>query len=256
MSEPETAARFANRVADYVRYRPSYPDAVFELLEREGALSPASVVADVGAGTGIFTKLLAPRASRVAAIEPSADMRAAMASFLAGCANVTITDGTGEATGLAGASIDLVTVAQAFHWMDPVAARAEFRRILRGPGWVLLTWNGRALDATPFLAAYERLLLRYGTDYASVRHDGHAHPEVLFAGCPHARVSFPNVQRVDLEGLLGRARSSSYVPAPGQSGHDELMDGIAELHAAHAVDGHVDLLYDTDCWLGRLHDGA
>src|SRR4030095_15060483 len=76
----------------------------------------------------------------------------------------------GEATGLEDAGVDLVTAAQAFHWFDPVRSREEFRRILRPGGFAALVWNDRKTDGTPFLAAYEDLLLRRGTDYAKVRH--------------------------------------------------------------------------------------
>src|SRR5690606_2835693 len=115
--------RFSDRVADYVRYRPSYPAAVLELLEARGALSPASVVADVGAGTGIFAALLQPRAGRVDLVEPNRKMLAAARQQLGGAENVRFVLAPAEHTGLEPGSVDLVTVAQAFHWLDAAAFR-------------------------------------------------------------------------------------------------------------------------------------
>ena len=79
--------------------------------------------------------------------------------------------GTAEATTLPDHSVDFVTAAQAAHWFDRASARREFVRILKPGGWLVLLWNERLTDSTPFLRDYEELLLTYGTDYQDVRHE-------------------------------------------------------------------------------------
>lgn len=139
MTDP--TARFSNRARAYARARPSYPEETLAILRAHHGLvvSPAagpSVVADVGAGTGIFTRLLLDAGARVFAVEPNADMRAEAERALFGpsyAGRFTSVDGRAEATTLEPASVDLVVAAQAFHWFDVEAARLEHARILR-PG--------------------------------------------------------------------------------------------------------------------------
>ncbi len=166
---PESAQRFSDRVENYVRYRPSYPDEIVQILRDETALNPDSVIADVGSGTGISAELFLKNGNTVFGIEPNLQMRQAAEQLLKPYSDFRSVDGTSEATTLASASVDYAVAAQAFHWFDPSRTRQEFVRILRPSGWVVLIWNARRLESTPFLRAYEQLLQEYGTDYLQVR---------------------------------------------------------------------------------------
>ena len=162
--------RFSSRVENYIKYRPNYPQAVIDCLRDRCGLSSKSAVADVGSGTGIFSQLLTSTAAQVYGVEPNRDMRDAAVRLLRGQSNFISVDGTSEATTLPDHSVDIVTAAQAFHWFDRVAARREFVRILKPGGWVMLIWNDRRTDSTPFLRDYERLLQTYADDYTQVNH--------------------------------------------------------------------------------------
>jgi SAM-dependent methyltransferase len=214
----------------------------------------AATVADVGSGTGILTGLLLERGCRVLAVEPNREMRAAAERRLGGDERFTSVAGRAEETGLAPASVDLVTAGQAFHWFDAARAREEFRRILRPGGVVALLWNDRKVDATPFLRAYEALLRRFGTDYAEVQHRTAKAQEVeaFFGPGRHAVAVFPGRQDLDLEGLRGRLLSSSYVPEAGHPDHEPMLAALGEIFAAHERDGTVALEYDTVVYHGRL----
>jgi SAM-dependent methyltransferase len=144
---------FTNRIVHYLRYRPSYPRAVLELLERECTLTSASTVADVGSRTGILSELFLRNGNRVIGIEPNREMREAAEHRLGQHTRFTSVAWTAEATTLDDASVDFVTAGQAFHWFDPERARTEFARTLKPEGWVAFEWNLRRKDATPFLAA-------------------------------------------------------------------------------------------------------
>jgi SAM-dependent methyltransferase len=254
MSVPDPRERFSNRVDAYVRSRPSYPPGVLRVLEEAGALGRDKDVADVGSGTGIFTRLLLGRCRRVWAVEPNEPMRRAAEEALGGEAGFASVDGGAEATTLPAASVDLVTAAQAFHWFRPDAFRAECARILRPGGAVALLWNQRLTDATPFLAGFEELLLRHGTDYARVRHEhvDHAALGAFFGPSGFSHAEAPNAQHFDWRGLEDRVRSASYTPAPGQPGFDTLMDALRTLFDAHSQAGRVSLLYTTHLYWGRV----
>src|SRR5579871_4054457 len=126
--------RFSSRVADYVKYRPHYPPEVLDVLRRECGLADSWVIADIGAGPGNLARLFLANGNQVIGVEPNRDMREAGAELLAHDKQYQVVDGSAEDTGLAKASVDLVTAGQAFHWFEPAAARKEFKRILRPDG--------------------------------------------------------------------------------------------------------------------------
>ncbi|MBA2441884.1 MAG: class I SAM-dependent methyltransferase [Rubrobacter sp.] len=130
--------RFSSRAGDYARYRPSYPQAVLGVLREECGLTGASVVADVGSGTGILSRLFLKNGNRVFGVEPNREMREAGERLLGGYASFTSVPGTAEATTLRNGSVDLVTAGQAFHWFQAEETRREFARVLRPGGWAVL----------------------------------------------------------------------------------------------------------------------
>jgi len=254
---PAPRSRFAGRAGAYVRGRPGYPEALFDALLGLGRVAPGALVADVGAGTGISSAPLLARGLRVAAIEPDEAMRAAALAALGSRPGFRALPGSAEATGLDGASVDLVLAAQAFHWFDAARARAEFARILRperaaAPS-VALVWNARRATGTPFLAAYEALLLRFGTDYREVGHRGIGTGRLRgFFGREPLHRRFANHQDLGLDGLRARLLSSSYVPAEDRPGHAEMLAELERLFAVHSRDGIVRIEYDVDLFLGAL----
>lgn len=244
--------RFSDRVENYVRYRPQYPAEVIATLNQECGLRPEHVVADVASGTGIFTRLLLKNGNRVFAVEPNAEMRAASAHLQESFPRLTLVAGVAENTALPAASVDFITVAQAAHWLEPEAARAEFSRILRPRGWCVLLWNERRVTGTPFLDDYERLLHTYCAEYKDKRH-GRTAPiaEAFFGGKVQERV-FAHRQKFDSAGLAGRLLSSSYCPLEGEPAHAPLMQELERIFRAHAVHGSVAIEYDTRMFFAQL----
>jgi SAM-dependent methyltransferase len=252
---PDATRRFSSRVADYVRYRPRYPQALYRFLEGHVGFASGLTVADVGSGTGIFAEPLLEQGMTVHCVEPNPEMRLAAEQLLGHrYANFHSVAAPAEATSLAGGSVDFVTCAQAFHWFDPDRSRAEFRRILKPGGQVVLIWNERRTDATPFLREYERMLLECSHDYAKVRHEN-VTDEVLrqFFGPGGFRAEvFPNHQHFDFAGLSGRLLSSSYAPMAGQPRHDEMMARLRDLFDRYNSNGRVTFEYDTRLYVGHL----
>ncbi|MFS8443188.1 class I SAM-dependent methyltransferase [Xanthomonas campestris pv. raphani] len=255
MAAPSSAQRFNDRVAAYVRYRPSYPPQVLRWLHEQLGVTPANHVADIGAGTGISSRLFLEAGYPVTAVEPNPAMREAAQQWLASYAKFRAVDGTAEATGLADASVDVVSAAQAFHWFDMLALRAEWARILKPGGLAVVYWNSRELDSTAFLRGYEQLLLDYGTDYTAVaeRYQDDATMQAWFGEGFVAMAKFPNVQQLDFEALRGRLLSSSYAPLAHDPRHAPMLAALRTLFDAHAQDGHIDFHYQTRVFAGRLN---
>jgi SAM-dependent methyltransferase len=251
--------RFTGRVESYIRYRPSYPAQVVELLEERCGLGSASRVADVGSGTGILTLMLLQAGAEVWAVEPNRQMRAAAQAMLGGQARFHSVAGSAEASTLAATSVDLITAAQSFHWFDVQGARAEFARVLVRDGWVALIWNDRLPAASAFLAEYDAVLQEHSREHGQVtRLRSHAQrPETVRAllGGDFEQATFPNRQSLDLEGLIGRALSSSFTPAPGDPAYEPMAAALRELFARHQRGGAVVFTYETRVCFGRLRAG-
>jgi SAM-dependent methyltransferase len=246
--------RFSNRVENYIKYRPSYPSGVIDLLQRECQLTTASVVADIGSGTGFLTSLFLKNGNPVFGVEPNKEMREAGERLLQNHPKFKSVDGTAEAATLPDESVDFITAGQAFHWFDREKARQEFVRILRPGGWVVLVWNDRNISARPFFTAYEDLLRTYGTDYEAV---GHKHVDSAVVGSffgadSFKLATFPNEQVFDCEGLKGRLLSSSYAPEPGHPKHAPMLERLKAIFDQYQVNGKVVFEYDTAVYYGRL----
>jgi SAM-dependent methyltransferase len=247
--------RFSNRVADYVRYRPGYPSAVRDLLRAECGLKSGHVIADIGSGTGFLSELFLKNGNRVFGIEPNEAMRLAGEEYLASYDGFVSINGSAEATTLDDASVDFVTSGQAFHWFDQDAARAEFHRILKPTGWVLVVWNERLTDASPFVREYENLLRKFGTDYASVKesYPNEQHMRDFFGAGAYSSHTLPNFQEFDFDGVAGRLRSSSFVPTQDHANFAPMMAELQRIFDAHNRDDRVRLEYTTHIYFGRLN---
>lgn len=251
---PDPTRRFSNRVDYYVKYRPGYPAEIIGFLQKEMGLSPASVVADVGSGTGILTELFLKHGNLVYGVEPNREMRQAAERLLRGYPRFRSVTGAAEATTLDAGSVDFVTAGQAFHWFDAGRARVEFWRILRPDGWVVLIWNARRSESTPFLRDYEALLRTYALDYKQVTYK-RASAEVraeFFGRGGYQAQHFDNYQLLDYDALQGRLLSSSYAPLPGHPNHEPSLAALRRIFDAHQAGGVVKFEYDTVLYYGRL----
>lgn len=249
----KTTERFSNRVENYIKYRPGYPPEILEVFRKEMNLQPSSVIADIGAGTGISAKMFLENGNTVYGIEPNAAMREAAKDFLKGFEKFQAVDGTAENTKLENESVDFAVAAQAFHWFEGESTRHEFKRILRDQGFVALIWNRRQLDSTDFLREYENFLHRFATDYNEVRHE-HTTPEVIrdFFQKDFRKAEFENAQTFDYEGLRGRLLSSSYTPTENHPRFEAMIKELERLFTEHEENGKITIFYDTIIYYEQL----
>lgn len=252
MTDP--TQRFSSRVANYVKYRPSYPTAIVDLFTTECGLTPDSIVADVGSGTGLLAELFLKAGNRVLGIEPNREMREAGEQLLQVYDRFVSIDAVAEATTLPDHSVDFVTAGQSFHWFDRERVSMEFARVLRSPGWLVLVWNERRVNSTPFLRAYEQLLHTYSTEYAQVDHRLIDQDVIraAFPAVPFQLRTFDNQQRFDFEGVKGRLMSSSYAPEAGQPNHAPMLAELAVIFQRYQTNGEIVFEYDTRVNYGQL----
>lgn len=240
---------FTGKSNDYFRYRPSYPyEAVKWLREK----CSGDKVADIGAGTGIFTKVLQCCFKDVSAIEPNADMRKKFHDFLP---DIICSDGTGEATGLPDNSIDLITVAQAFHWLDEEKFKQEAIRILRHGGKAAIIWNTTVQN--DFSAARDQVCQKYCPRFRQ----GHAGKRSVAEGDEFLRhhyfkkvefASFDNPFEMDSETFEGNMRSRSYAIGAEHPAYSEFMTELHTVFEQYALNGTVTEQQETQIYLGEF----
>ena len=246
--------RFSDRVDDYVKYRPHYSPDIVRALHDACGLTPIHIVADVGCGTGLLAKIFLENGNRVIGVEPNANMRLAGEQYLQRFEKFSMVSGSAEDTALPAKSADFVVAGQAFHWFHVEATRREFARVVKDNGWVVLIWHDRDMESTPFLRAYEELLLKYSTDYSKVAHNKVAnyaalehffHPQRMYMIIQATRQAF------DLDGLRGRLLSSSYAPREGPAAETMLAE-LPPLFHHYQHNGQVTLEYTTKIYYGHL----
>ena len=234
------AVGFQRGADDYERARPSYPSEAIDLIVRECRLGPGVSVCDLAAGTGKLTRLLVPSGAQLIAVEPVAAMREQLATAVPG---VDVVDGTAEAIPLGDASVDALTVAQAFHWFDPERALPELHRVLRPGGHLVLIWNVRD-ETVDWVREFTELVVARGggrpyTPYHQLG-SGEAmtadHDEVVRASGLFGEVAtawFANPQVVTLDDVVARAASTSFVSALDDGPRQDLLDEVRSLVGTH-----------------------
>jgi len=254
MRVSDPTKRFSSRVENYVRYRPGYPPEIVALLHAQCGLTSSSVIADIGSGTGMLSRLFLENGNRVFGVEPNQAMREAGEELLAESENFTSISGTAESTTLPAASVDFVTAAQAAHWFDRDKARQEFVRILAPRGWTALIWNDRRTDSTPFLREYENLLLTYSIDYREVQHRNMSETiDRFFAPARFQQSVLEMRQEFDYAGLEGRLLSSSYAPLSGHPNHAPMMAELRRIFDKYQVNRRVVMEYDTQVFYSQMN---
>jgi SAM-dependent methyltransferase len=230
------ATGFSRAAAEYQRGRPGYPADALALLAERLSLGPGRIVLDLAAGTGVLTRPVAETGADVIAVEPVAEMRAALP------AGVRALDGTAEAIPLTDRSVDAVTVAQAFHWFDGDAALAEIHRVLRADGLLAIVWNRRIEDA-PVNEAIEAILAPYRAGVPTHRRDAWrpAFDRTSLFG-PLEEHVFPHEQLLDADGMADRVGSISFIASLPDDDRAAVQRAAREL----AADGPVTIPYRTE----------
>lgn len=251
--QQDSIQRFSDRAENYDKFRPGYPCALLEFLHKTIGVNTDFVIADIAAGTGIFTEQVAAWGNRVYVVEPNPHMRSLAHRRLGGCDRCIFLDGTAEATGLPDGSVDLFVSAQAFHWFDLPMTRAEFERAGRSSPYVAIVWNLRRTHST-FEVAYEAFIRKYATDYLQVSQRKMDTTDVhsFFAPLRPLYRVFGHVDSLTYPQLLGRTLSYSYLPDETSSALPEMVAALKALFQTHQRKGEVRLSYKTRLFAGRI----
>lgn len=245
--------RFSNRAELYLKYRPTYPDVLMRLLEKEAGFSPGACIADIGSGTGFSSELLLKHGCKVFGVEPNKSMRQIADQYLQNYHGFKSQNGTASNTGLPIQSVEGILCAQSFHWFHDEATLKEFQRIARSGSKVAIVWYDRDEDQ-PFQQAYQELIDRFATDYQLISHKQISDQDIseFFRHSGYQKFILPHEQRLDLDGLIGRTLSCSYMPHEHSENYVEMLAAIRNLFSRFEENGILIFAYALRIYIGLV----
>lgn len=249
----DNTKKFTDKADKYVSSRPSYPTKLMDYLYNEVGFSDKSKIADIGAGTGIFTRQLLERNSDVIAVEPNDDMRAKLIGLQEEFKNLKVLSGTAENTLLENKSIDFVTVAQAFHWFDAEKFKTECRRVLKKDGKAVLVWNNRD-EESDIVKGNVEIFKKYCKNFTCLsgsrlkNYDGFGK---FFEG-EYKLLRFENNLQFDREKFVGRSLSASYSLTANDEKFDEYVKELNELFDKYEKNGIATVPNYTEVYIGEV----
>jgi SAM-dependent methyltransferase len=249
----DSISRFNNKVENYIKYRPGYPEEITDFLKKENVLNSKSVVADIGSGTGKLTELFLKNRNEVFGIEPNDEMRLAAEKLFEKYNNFRSVNGKTKNTKLYDNSIDVITAGQSFHWFNNDMTRKEFKRILKPGGCVVLIWNNRSENVSEFMKDFSQLLNNLETDYQEVKHENlNDNDFKRFFGTSNYQIkSYDNSQLINYNSLEGGILSRSYVPTEGRA-YSNMIRELKEIFEKHNIDGKIKIEYKTNIYFSKL----
>lgn len=247
----DNTTRFDGKGEIYAKARPNYAAELFDYFKNTLLISKGSVFADIGAGTGIFSKQLLNAGYRVYAVEPNADMRKRAEEKLSDYKDFTSVDGTDSSTTLLEQSVDCITTAQAFHWFDVIAFKKECQRILRPNGKVIIVYNSRdeSIECNKALAGLHRKYCPDFQGFSKGMNDEKC--RAFFEGrCGVFRTD--NSQTYDRQSYVDRVLSSSYSLREGDAQYAEYLADINRLFDTFSVNGLLTVPILTVAYIGAI----
>lgn len=251
--------RFTGKANIYKKFRSSYPKELIDYLYSNIGFSKDSVIADIGSGTGIFSRLLLEKGSHVYCVEPNDDMRKVAENDLGGTdgfSNYISIKASAENSGLPEGSIDFVTSAQAFHWFDLGVFRSECRRILKDNGKVILVWNIRDYESELIKKDYV-LRKKYCVNTKGLgigKTDIPADLCNFFLDKTYEEKTFRNDLVIDRETYIGMNLSRSYSPSEDKypDKYQGLVKELGELFDEYNTNGLINFPQFTKSYIGKI----
>lgn len=247
LSQMNPKERFRDRAQDYANYRPTYPPDAIDCILNSLQDIAQPIAIDIGAGTGISSRLLADRGVKVFAIEPNLAMQERAIPHPL----VEFRNSSAEQTDLPAHSVDLIACFQSFHWFDPELALKEFHRVLKPTGKLALVWNDRDVnEKDKFTQEHGKIIADFANQHPAhsrLKEDNFKPLKLLVSNLNQH--TFFHQKVLNKESLLGLAMSTSYLPKEGVE-HQKLISNLVGLYEKYRnQEGFVYLHYKTTVFL-------
>lgn len=247
--------RYSDKTEDYAKYRPNFPDELVEYLYMKGDISNTAVIADIGSGTGRFTRLLLEKGNLVYGVEQNNEMRIKAEELLSQFSKFVSIKGSAERTGLEDKSIDLITIAQAFHWFNKEESLMEFKRILKDNGQVFIVWDDFVSDYNDFtkeLSAASSTFRNVQPQSDVKKSTRNEMIEEFFKDNKYITTTFMREIYQGFDGIKGGMLSASYAPKLGEENYEVFILELQRVFDKYQNNGSVCTAFRSVCYLGRL----
>lgn len=253
MNNKDSKVIFTGRATDYSKYRPGYPNELFELLKKEYGLNNNLVVAELGAGTGKFSKLLSKYVKNVYAVEPNQDMLNQGVEYC-GDGNVNYVLGSAESTNLDDNSVDFVFAVQSFHWFNKENAKCEVKRILKKDGLFAIVWNDWVDENNEFSKVYFDYISKWKVKLTDQKfqHKNVDDRRNFFRNQSYKTHTVIHSRKYSIDDLIGLTKSLSYAPKENEAYYDEFINEAKEIFDKYSVDNYVTFDFHTEMFIGQI----
>ena len=247
--------KFDGMGVTYSKFRPAYPTELIDYLSSEIGVTKNCVIADIGSGTGIFTSQLLEKGNSVYAIEPNADMRIIAEADLRKFNGFTSVNGSAENTTLPQNSVDIITVAQAFHWFDRKRFRAECKRIIKHNGKVVIVYNSRD-EASELVRENDLVIRKYCPNfkgYSGGMRGAESEDDFkdFFTGAFDTKI-FRNDLTFDETGFVGRNLSGTYALKESDNDYPLYVAELKALFTKYSNNGYLVMPNLTRSYVGSV----
>ena len=248
----DTRDVYTSKAEKYARYRWDYATEAIRTIFEITRISNQSVVADIGAGTGILTRHFTGKVGHVYVVEPNMEMRSCAENLLENCPQCSFVNGTSEETTLPDRSVDLITVAQAIHWFKAEPSKAEFLRIIKPGGWLVVLRNyGTDRDLNDAFGSLHSFV-RERDDSRTVPSPPGKQADYYFAKDAYRKWVFPFELQETWEMYFGALCSYSVMPEEIDPLYDEVAMKAKTIFDSHSVNGYLTVRGETELILGQI----
>lgn len=248
----DNTKKFTGKASVYSESRPSYPKVLFDYLVNIEKINKDSIIADIGSGTGKFSESLLNLGFKVFAVEPNKDMRTKAENLLSFNSSFISINGTDSNTTLEDNSIDYITVAQAFHWFNPVAFREECQRILEENGKAILVWNNRVPESEIVIKNSE-ICKRFCKNFIGFSGwlDKISDTISKFYNNKYELIKFENNLKYDEDKFIKRMLSASYSLTSDDENYLEYINALKDLFKNYSINGILSIPNETIMYIGN-----
>ncbi len=250
----ENTQKFTDKATIYSKARPTYPQHFFDYLYEKVGFNNTSIVADIGSGTGILSKELLARGTKVFCVEPNDDMRKTAESNLKSYPHFISVNASAESTTLENASVDFVTVAQAFHWFDKNKFRTECARIVKPQGKVVLVWNSRTTQ-NPLTHALTAVNKTFCSDFKGFAGGSNLDPASFSDFFQDGHCDFCTFQNnfcYEEEKFIDYCLSASYAPTQNDVHYTAYINELKSIFLKYGDGNHILVPTVTCSYVGTV----
>lgn len=251
--EKDSKNFFFGKQEDYSKYRPTYPVELFDLLSKEFHLED-KIIAELGAGTGKFSKTASSYCKQIYYVEPNIDMLNKGKEYCNCCNNIVYVNKCAELTGLPKNSVDIVLAVQSFHWFDKIKLKQEVKNILKPEGLFAIVWNNMEDDNNKFSKEYVEYIRSWKIKITSTpyQHKNIEERQNFFKNSEYKTYTFIHSKNYTLDMLIGLSKSLSYAPESDSEYYTDFINGIIYIFKKYEKNGNVCFDFHTEMYIGNI----